>query len=136
KIDWTVCDAEKLPFKTSSFDVYTIAFGLRNCIDKEKVLSEAFRVLKSGGLFYCLEFSKVDNKFLNKLYKYYSFKIIPLLGYMIAGQIEPYQYLVESIEKFYSKNELSDRMEEVGFKDINVDQLNAGIVAIHCGKKI
>ncbi|OAD58158.1 2-methoxy-6-polyprenyl-1,4-benzoquinol methylase, mitochondrial, partial [Eufriesea mexicana] len=99
-IEWKQCDAEELPFEKDSYTAYTIAFGIRNVTHIDKVLSEAYRVLTPGGRFMCLEFSHVHNDILRWLYDQYSFQIIPVLGTLIAGEWQPYQYLVESIRKF------------------------------------
>ena len=106
-IYWKVSSAEKLPFKDNSFDFYTISFGIRNVTDINLCLKEAYRVLKPGGRFFCLEFSKVENEILNFIYQKYS-KIIPIIGKFVLGNSDPYDYLVSSIDKFYSQNELSD----------------------------
>ena len=99
-LDWKICNAENLPFESNTFDYYTIAFGIRNCSDIQNTLKEAKRVLKPGGVFACMEFSRINNSWLKNFYDYYSFNIIPLMGYLIAGKWQPYQYLVESIRKF------------------------------------
>ena len=101
-VKWFSNSAEKLPFKNNLFDYYTISFGIRNIDNINNALKEAYRVLKPGGRFLCLEFSKVENKILDKLYKTYS-KSIPKLGKFIVGKSEPYEYLVNSIEKFHSQ---------------------------------
>ena len=101
-IDWIIASAEKLPLTDNSYDFYTISFGLRNTANLNKSLSEAYRVLKPGGRFLCLEFSKIQNSNLDYLYKNYS-KIIPFIGKIIMGEKEPYEYLVKSIEKFVNQ---------------------------------
>ena len=106
-IKWFCNNAEKLPFKNNYFDYYTISFGIRNVSSLDAALKEAYRVLKPGGRFLCLEFSKVKNDALNKFYKIYS-KSIPQIGKFIVGKSEPYKYLIDSIEKFYSQVKLSD----------------------------
>ena len=103
-INWHNDYAEKLPFKSNTFDYYSISFGIRNTSNIEKSLKEAFRVLKPGGKFFCLEFSKVENEIINLLYKNYS-KLIPSLGKFIVGDDRPYKYLTESIRKFYTQDE-------------------------------
>ncbi len=134
--DWITGNAESLPLPDNSADVYTIAFGLRNVTHIDDALSEAFRVLRPGGRFYCLEFSKVREPFLAKVYDAYSFKIIPKIGKLVAKDEESYQYLVESIRKFPSQRELLNRMEMAGFRQCRVENLTFGVVAIHEGVKI
>ncbi|XP_012164439.1 2-methoxy-6-polyprenyl-1,4-benzoquinol methylase, mitochondrial isoform X1 [Bombus terrestris] len=135
-IDWKQCDAEKLPFEDDSYNAYTIAFGIRNVTHIGKVLSEAYRVLTPGGCFMCLEFSHVDNNILKWLYDQYSFQIIPVLGTLIAGEWQPYQYLVESIRKFPKQEEFKDMIEVAGFRNVTYENLSSGIVAIHSGFKL
>ena len=132
---WKIAPAEKLPFKDNTFDFYTISYGIRNVTDINLTLKEAYRVLKSGGRFMCLEFSKIDNELLNIIYKNYS-KIIPYIGKYVVGSSEPYDYLVESIEKFYSQKELSKLMINNNFQNVEFRNLSYGISAIHSGWKI
>ena len=127
--------AESLPIKNNTFDFYTISFGLRNTKDLNKSLSEAYRVLKSGGRFLCLEFSKIQNSNLDKIYKSYS-KFIPSLGKLIVGEKEPYEYLVKSIENFVNQEELIELMKKNKFKKCTYRNLSGGIVSIHSGWKI
>lgn len=134
-INWVISSAENLPLKENSFDFYTISFGLRNTKNLDKSLSEAHRVLKSGGRFFCLEFSKIQNENLDYVYKQYS-KIIPLIGKFIVGQKEPYEYLIESIEKFLNQDELIDLMKKNRFEKCSYRNLSGGIVSIHSGWKI
>ena len=134
-INWVISSAENLPLKENSFDFYTISFGLRNTKDLNKSLSEAHRVLKPGGRFFCLEFSKIQNENLDYVYKQYS-KIIPLIGKFIVGQKEPYEYLIESIEKFLNQDELIDLMKKNKFEKCSYRNLSGGIVSIHSGWKI
>ena len=134
-ISWTVAAAENLPFNDSQFDYYTISFGLRNTKNLNKSLSEAYRVLKPGGRYLCLEFSKIQNSNLEFLYKYYS-KIIPFIGKAIVGEKEPYEYLTKSIDKFISQDELINLMEKNNFENCNYRNFSGGIVAIHSGWKI
>ena len=134
-INWVISSAENLPLKENSFDFYTISFGLRNTKDLDKSLSEAHRVLKPGGRFFCLEFSKIQNENLDYVYKQYS-KIIPLIGKFIVGQKEPYEYLIESIEKFVNQDELIDLMKKNRFEKCSYRNLSGGIVSIHSGWKI
>ena len=124
-----------MPFQNNSFDYYVISFGIRNVSDIDKSLKEAYRVLKNGGRFFCLEFSKVENEILNNLYKSYS-KFIPSIGKLFAGSKMPYNYLIESIENFYDQKELSERLKKNGFVDIKYRNLTNGIAAIHAGWKI
>ena len=134
-LNWVVAPAEKLPLKNNSFDFYTISFGLRNTKDLDKSLAEAFRVLKPGGRFLCLEFSKIQNSGLDLVYKNYS-KLIPYIGKFIVGEKQPYEYLVESIEKFINQDELIDLMIKNNFKKCFYRNLSGGIVSIHSGWKI
>tara|TARA_B100001057_G_scaffold462753_1_gene516020 strand:+ start:261 stop:965 length:705 start_codon:yes stop_codon:yes gene_type:complete len=134
-ISWIISKAEKLPLKENSFNFYTISFGLRNTTNLNKVLCEAYRVLKPGGRFLCLEFSKIQNENLEYIYKQYS-KLIPLVGKYIVGKKEPYEYLVRSIEKFVNQDELLELMKNSNFKKCNYRNLTNGIVSIHSGWKI
>jgi demethylmenaquinone methyltransferase/2-methoxy-6-polyprenyl-1,4-benzoquinol methylase len=134
-IKWYLNSAEKLPFKEGTFDFYTISYGIRNVTNINKCLEEAYRVLKPGGRFFCLEFSKVENEILNFLYQKYS-KLIPLIGKIIVGSQEPYEYLISSIDKFYSQNELVDLLKKNKFSNIEFRNLSSGISAIHSGWKI
>jgi demethylmenaquinone methyltransferase/2-methoxy-6-polyprenyl-1,4-benzoquinol methylase len=134
-IKWKQASAEKLPFKDNSFDFYTISYGIRNVTNINNTLKEAQRVLKTGGRFMCLEFSKIDNEILDIFYKQYS-KLIPLIGKYIVGDSMPYEYLVSSIEKFYNQEELSKLMEINGFSNVEFRNLSNGISAIHSGWKI
>ena len=134
KIDWIIAPAEKLPIFDNSFDYYTISFGLRNTQNINKALSEAYRILKPGGRFLCLEFSKIQNSNLNFIYKNYS-KLIPLIGNIIVGDKEPYEYLINSIKDFVNQEELISLMEENNFKKCSYRNLSGGIVAIHSGWK-
>ncbi len=134
-ITWECGPAEKLPFKDNTFDAYTISFGLRNVTEKEAALAEAFRVLKPGGTFLCLEFSQVDNATLEKLYNFYSLKVIPLMGKVVANDGDSYKYLVESIRRFPDQETLKGMIETAGFKNVVYENLNKGIVAIHQGWK-
>ena len=134
-IKWQLAPAEKLPFRDNVFDFYTISYGIRNVTDINLCLREAIRVLKPGGRFMCLEFSKIENEILNNFYKKYS-KIIPIIGKYIAGSSMPYKYLVESIDKFYNQNELKKIMLNNGFSNIEFRNLSNGISAIHSGWKV
>ncbi len=135
RLDWVQCDAAELPFPDHHFDAYTISFGLRNVTEIEKALQEAHRVLKPGGHFYCLEFSKVQTKSIESLYEFYSFKVIPKLGSVIAKDKDSYQYLVESIARFPDQETLADMMKDAGFHAVTWRNLTDGIVAIHSGQK-
>jgi demethylmenaquinone methyltransferase/2-methoxy-6-polyprenyl-1,4-benzoquinol methylase len=134
-LNWVVASAEKLPMTINSFDFYTISFGLRNTKDLNKSLSEAYRVLKPGGRYLCLEFSKIENSGLDFIYKKYS-KVIPSIGKFIVGEKEPYEYLVKSIENFVNQDELIDLMKKNGFQNCTYRNLSGGIVSIHSGWKI
>ncbi len=133
---WVEGNAEKLPFADSSFHLYTISFGLRNVPKIDDALEEAYRVLKPGGQFFCLEFSRMVNPTLRKLYDDYSFHVIPKIGEIVAQDRESYQYLVESIRQFPAQDELKKRMERAGFEKVGVTNLTGGIAAIHCGIKL
>tara|TARA_Y100000590_G_scaffold49774_1_gene52562 strand:- start:1311 stop:2015 length:705 start_codon:yes stop_codon:yes gene_type:complete len=134
-ISWKVCNAERLNIEDNSFDFYTISFGLRNTKDINKTLKEAYRVLKKGGRFLCLEFSKIENDNLEFFYKKYS-KLIPKIGEIVVGEKEPYEYLIQSIKNFISQQELIEIMNKNNFKNCKYRNLNGGIVAIHSGWKI
>ena len=134
-IKWKVGFAENLNIPNNTYDFYTISFGLRNTKNINKSLSEAYRVLKKGGRFLCLEFSKINNSNLNFIYKNYS-KIIPLIGKIIVGEEEPYKYLVESIDKFVDQEELLELMKKNKFQNCSYRNLSGGIVAIHSGWKV
>ena len=135
-IDWITGNAEMLPLPDRSVDAYTIAFGIRNVTHIDKALEEAFRVLKPGGRFMCLEFSKVDLPLLKKIYDVYSFNFIPHFGEMITGDKDSYQYLVESIRKFPTQEKFKSMINNAGFKRTTYRNLSGGIVAIHSGWKI
>ena len=134
-IKWKVGFAENLNIPNNTYDFYTISFGLRNTKNVNKSLSEAHRVLKKGGRFLCLEFSKIENPNLNFLYRNYS-KILPFLGQIIVGDEKPYKYLVESIKKFANQEELLELMKKNKFQNCSYRNLSGGIVAIHSGWKI
>ncbi|KFO70352.1 hypothetical protein N303_09720, partial [Cuculus canorus] len=135
-LSWVLGNAEELPFDDDKFDVYTIAFGIRNVTRIDLALQEAYRVLKPGGRFLCLEFSQVSNPLLSRLYDLYSFQVIPVLGEVIAGDWKSYQYLVESIRRFPPQEELKAMIEDAGFFKVDYQNLNSGIVAIHSGFKL
>jgi len=134
-VKWFCNNAEKLPFENDLFDYYTISFGIRNVENINNVLKEAYRVLKPGGRFLCLEFSKVKNEILNKFYKNYS-KSIPKIGKLIVGKSEPYEYLINSIEKFHSQDEFFKQIKKQNFTNISYRNLSGGIVAIHSAWKV
>ena len=134
-INWIIASAEKLPLTNNSYDFYTISFGLRNTKNLNESLKEAYRVLKPGGRFLCLEFSKIQNSNLDYLYKNYS-KIIPFIGKVVMGEKEPYEYLVKSIDKFVNQEELIDLMKKNDFKNTTYRNLSGGIVSIHSGWKV
>ena len=135
KINWIKASAEKLPNEKSCFDFYTISFGLRNTKDLNKAIKEAYRVLKPGGRFLCLEFSKIQNSNLELIYKNYS-KIIPIIGKYVVGKKDPYEYLIQSIENFLNQDELIELMSKNGFQKCFYRNLSGGIVSIHSGWKI
>lgn len=135
ELQWLLANAEELPLEDASVDVYTIAFGLRNVTQKAKALQEAFRVLKPGGKFACLEFSQVYSP-LQKFYDLYSFHIIPKIGEWVAHDKDAYQYLSESIRTFLTRDELLSLMKHVGFERARYEILSCGIVAIHTGYKL
>lgn len=129
-------NAETLPFEDKLFDVYTISFGIRNVTHIDRALSEAFRVLKTGGRFLCLEFSECQVPLLDKIYDFHSFEVIPRLGKLAAGAAEPYQYLVESIRKFPNQEKFASMIREAGFERVSYRNLTGGIAAIHSGWKV
>ncbi|WP_247881104.1 bifunctional demethylmenaquinone methyltransferase/2-methoxy-6-polyprenyl-1,4-benzoquinol methylase UbiE [Skermanella sp. TT6] len=135
-VDWIVGDAETLPLKSRSVDVYTIAFGLRNVTRIDAALAEARRVLRPGGRFFCLEFSRVVLPVLRDVYDRYSFTVLPRLGQMVAGDREAYQYLVESIRQFPDQRSLVGRIEAAGFGQVRYRNLTGGIAAIHSGWRL
>lgn len=129
-----ICDAETLPFPSENFDVVSVAFGLRNMTHKAQALTEMCRVLKPGGRLLVLEFSKVA-KPLEKVYDWYSFKVLPKLGQWVAGDAESYRYLAESIRMHPGQAELKAMMKTAGFGHVDVHNLSAGVVALHLGLK-
>ena len=134
-IEWVRSKAENLPVEDNIYDFYSISYGIRNVSDINKTLAEAYRVLKPGGRFMCLEFSKIDNELLNFLYKNYS-KTIPALGKYIVGSSKPYEYLVNSIDSFYNQEQLLELITKNGFANVEYRNLSNGISAIHSGWKI
>ena len=135
EIKWVNASAERIPFDDNTFDYYSISYGIRNVNNIDKTLGEAFRVLKPGGRFMCLEFSKIDNEILNFIYKQYS-KTIPIMGKLIAGSEMPYKYLVKSIDEFYNQEQLAEIIGKSGFSQIEFRNVANGISAIHSGWKI
>ena len=129
-------NAEALPFGEAEFDAYTIAFGIRNVPDIPKALGEAFRVLKRGGRFLCLEFSQVDVPMLDRLYEAYSFNAIPALGRAVTGDAESYRYLVESIRTFPDQERFAEMIRAAGFARVSHTNFSGGIVALHSGWKL
>ena len=134
-LNWIIAPAEKLPISKDKFDFYTISFGLRNTKNLNKALAEAHRVLKPGGRFLCLEFSKIQNQSLNFIYKNYS-KLIPSIGGLVVGDKKPYEYLIKSIDQFINQMELIELMSKNGFEKCEYRNLSGGIVCIHSGWKI
>lgn len=134
-VDYVQANAEELPFPDNSFDVITIAFGLRNVTDKDKALRSMYRILKPGGRLLVLEFSKPEHEILTKAYDFYSFHVLPKMGQLVANDSESYQYLAESIRMHPDQNTLKSMMEEAGFEQTNFYNLTGGIVALHRGYK-
>ncbi|MEA2767257.1 MAG: demethylmenaquinone methyltransferase / 2-methoxy-6-polyprenyl,4-benzoquinol methylase [Acetobacteraceae bacterium] len=135
-VSLVVADAERLPLPDRCFDRVSMAFGLRNCTDKAAVLGEARRVLKPGGRFLCLEFSRVTVHALTPLYDIWSFKVLPRLGRMVAGDADSYRYLAESIRTFPDQEKLAGMMRAAGLARVNVRNLSGGIAAIHSGWRL
>ena len=129
-------NAEELPYADKSFDCVTIAFGIRNVPRIERALEQAYRVLKIGGRFLCLEFSAVTMPGLDALYELYSFQVIPRVGAAVTGDREAYQYLVESIRKFPRPERFADMMRAAGFRRVSFTPMTAGVVALHSGWKL
>ena len=134
-IKWINARAESLPVKDNVYDFYSISYGIRNVTDINKSLREAYRVLKPGGRFMCLEFSKIDNEVLNFFYKNYS-KTIPIIGKYVVGSSKPYDYLVKSIKEFYDQKQLLELLVKNGFSNVEYRNLSNGVSAIHSGWKI
>ena len=135
-VDFIEANAEKLPFEDNMFDVYTVAFGIRNVPRMDHALAEAYRVLKPGGQFLCLEFSEVDVPLLDKFYDIWSFNAIPPIGKAVTGDAESYQYLVESIRKFPNQESFANLVRDAGFSRVDYRNMTGGIAALHSGWKI
>ncbi len=133
RVDVVDANAESLPFPDASFDLYTIAFGIRNVPRIAVALAEAKRVLKKGGRFLCLEFSQVNLPVVERIYDQYSFRVVPRLGEAVTGESQPYRYLVESIRKFPSAEVFTDMIGQAGLARAAFDRLTGGVVAIHSG---
>jgi demethylmenaquinone methyltransferase/2-methoxy-6-polyprenyl-1,4-benzoquinol methylase len=136
RLDWIAGDAMALPFENGSFDVYTISFGIRNVTRIEDALSEAFRVLRPGGRLMVLEFSRLPNAGLQRLYDLYSFNVIPRMGQAITGDRDSYQYLVESIRRFPDQEAFAGMVRASGFGQVRYRNLSMGIAALHSGWKL
>ncbi len=136
-LNFQVCDGENLSFAADeTYDFFTIAFGIRNFTNPDKALLEAHRVLKKGGKFICLEFSRVNDYFLQKIYDTYSFAVIPKIGELVLKDRQSYQYLVESIRKFPPQDEFKKMIETAGFSKTSYRNLSGGVAAIHIGVKL
>jgi len=135
-VTWVEGDGQALPFPDNSFDCYTIAFGIRNVVRVDQALAEAYRVLRPGGRFLCLEFSKVHTPGLDALYDFYSFQVIPPMGKVIAGDWDSYQYLVESIRQFPDQETFARMIRDANFRFVDYENLSFGVAAIHSGFKL
>ena len=135
-LNWVVGDAMALPFADSSFDVYTISFGIRNVTRPQEALNEAFRVLRPGGRLMVLEFSQIPVPLAQKAYDFYSYNVIPRMGKLIANDRDSYQYLIESIRKFPNQETFLSMVRQAGFENANYRNLSLGIAALHSGWKI
>jgi len=136
RLDWVVGDAMALPFPDASFDTYTISFGIRNVVRIDDALSEAYRVLKPGGRLMVLEFSRISNTMLQWAYDRYSFNVIPVMGQVVAGDRDSYQYLVESIRKFPDQETFAGMIRQAGFGQVKFRNLTMGVAALHSGWKL
>ena len=135
-LDFVEANAEALPFEDNSFDAYTIAFGIRNVPRMDLALAEAYRVLKFGGRFLCLEFSEVDLPILDRVYDEWSMRVIPRVGDIVAGDSEPYRYLVESVRKFPRQQAFAGMIRDAGFSRVDYTNFSGGIAALHSGWKL
>ncbi|MGB4827875.1 MAG: bifunctional demethylmenaquinone methyltransferase/2-methoxy-6-polyprenyl-1,4-benzoquinol methylase UbiE [Paracoccaceae bacterium] len=135
-LDWVVGDAMALPFESNSFDVYTISFGIRNVTRIANALAEAYRVLRPGGRLMVLEFSQIPNDLMQKAYDLYSFNVIPVMGQIVAGDRDSYQYLVESIRKFPDQETFAGMIRAAGFGQVKYRNMTMGIAALHSGWKL
>jgi len=135
-IEFREANAERLPFAAASFDAYTIAFGIRNVTDIAAALSEAYRVLKHGGRFLCLEFTAVDMPMLDRFYEEYSFRVIPELGRIVTGDADSYRYLVESIRTFPNQERFAEMIRAAGLARVSYRNFSGGIAALHSGWKL
>lgn len=136
RLTWVVGDAMALPFPDNSFDVYTISFGIRNVTRVQDALDEAFRVLKPGGRLMVLEFSQIPNAMMQKVYDLYSFNVIPVMGKIVTGDRDSYQYLVESIRKFPDQESFATMIRKAGFAQVKYRNLTMGVAALHSGWKV
>ena len=136
RLTWVVGDAMALPFADNSFDVYTISFGIRNVTRVQDALNEAYRVLKPGGRLMVLEFSQIPNAMMQKAYDLYSFNVIPVMGKIVTGDRESYQYLVESIRKFPDQETFAGMIRKAGFAQVKYRNLTMGVAALHSGWKV
>jgi demethylmenaquinone methyltransferase/2-methoxy-6-polyprenyl-1,4-benzoquinol methylase len=135
-LDWIVGDAMALPFANNSFDVYTISFGIRNVTRPQEALAEAYRVLRPGGRLMVLEFSQIPNDMMQRLYDFYSFNAIPVMGRVITGDRDSYQYLVESIRRFPDQEAFLSMVRQAGFENAKYRNLSLGIACLHSGWKL
>lgn len=136
QLSWVTGDAMQLPFEDAQFDAYTISFGIRNVTRIEDALAEAYRVLKPGGRFLCLEFSAMTVPLAQKAYDTYSFNVIPRIGQVVANDRDSYQYLVESIRRFPVQSQFGGMIEDAGFEQVKWRNLTGGIAALHSGWKL
>jgi demethylmenaquinone methyltransferase / 2-methoxy-6-polyprenyl-1,4-benzoquinol methylase len=135
-LDWVVGDAMALPFEANTFDVYTVSFGIRNVTRVQDALNEAFRVLRPGGRLMVLEFSQLPNPAMQWAYDRYSFNVIPVMGQIVAGDRDSYQYLVESIRKFPDQETFASMIRQAGFEQVKYRNLTMGVAALHSGWKL